>query len=121
MTTKIRIFNNPQFGEICTLMGENSEPLFCAADVCKALGYANPRDAISKHVDEGDVAKRDTIDNLGRKQPTSFINESGLYALIGLAKETSDSAWMRGLFQPNPFKPTADPIHNETRRMGSYR
>lgn len=80
--TDIQIFSNPQFGEIRTLADEANEPLFCAADVCKALGYANGRDAIAKHVSEDDVAKRDTIDNLGRTQTAAFVNESGLYSLI---------------------------------------
>lgn len=79
---EIQIFKNPQFGEIRTAVGVNNEPLFCAIDVCKALGYSNGRDAISKHVQEDDVAKCDTIDSIGRKQNTSFINESGLYSLI---------------------------------------
>lgn len=32
----------------------------CAADLCRALGYNNGRDAIARHCDEGDVVKRDT-------------------------------------------------------------
>lgn len=79
--TDIQIFSNPQFGEIRTLADEANEPLFCAADVCKALGYANPRDAISRHVDEGDVAKHDTPTVSG-VQTMTFVNESGLYSLI---------------------------------------
>lgn len=78
----IKIFSNPQFGEIRTVVNGQGEPLFCASDVCKALGYANPRDAVAKHVSEDDVAKRDIIDSLGRTQSASFINESGLYSLI---------------------------------------
>lgn len=78
---EIQIFSNPQFGEIRTLADEANEPMFCAADVCKALGYANPRDAISRHVDEGDVAKRDTPTTSG-VQTMTFVNESGLYSLI---------------------------------------
>lgn len=61
---------------------ENGEPLFCAPDVCKALGYANTADALRKHCREDGIAKRDTIDNLGRKQHTTFINEQNLYRLI---------------------------------------
>lgn len=79
---EIQIFNNEQFGEIRTVLSETNEPLFCASDVCTALGYANGRDAISKHVEEYDVAKRDIIDSLGRTQSASFVNESGLYSLI---------------------------------------
>lgn len=78
----VQIFKNEQFGEIRTVVNEQGEPLFCASDVCKALGYANSRDAVAKHVGEDDVAKRDIIDSLGRNQFASFINESGLYSLI---------------------------------------
>lgn len=59
-----------------------SQPWFNANDVCAALELANPRDALAKHVDSDDVAKRDIIDSLGRVQLASFVNESGLYSLI---------------------------------------
>ena len=90
----IQIFSNPQFGEIRTLADEANEPLFCAADVCKALGYANPRDAISRHVDEGDVAKRDTPTTSG-VQTMTFVNESGLYSLIFGSKLDSAKVFKR--------------------------
>ena len=66
--------------------GENGEPWFNANDVCAATGHANARDALEKHVDEDDVAKRDTIDSLGRTQSVNFINESGVYSLMLLGK-----------------------------------
>ena len=55
----IKIFEKEEFGTI-RVAGTPEEPLFCASDVCKALGYANSRDTIVKHVDEKNVAKRDT-------------------------------------------------------------
>lgn len=67
--------------EIRTLI-VNDEPWFVASDVCRILGFGNPRQALSSHVDEDDVQKLDTIDNLGRTQQKNVINESGLYALI---------------------------------------
>lgn len=91
----LQIFSNPQFGEIRTLADEANEPLFCAADVCKALGYTNPRKAVADHVSEDDVTKRDTIDNLGRTQTASFVNESGLYALIFGSKLDSAKAFKK--------------------------
>lgn len=90
MSNNIQVFNSPEFGEIRTA-GTPDEPLFCAADICKALGYSNHRDAISKHVDEGDVAKRDMGVVTGKKADgtdarqvvsVTYVNESGLYALI---------------------------------------
>lgn len=56
-------------------------PWFNANDVCEALYLMNPRDAIAKHVDSEDVAKRDTL-TPGGNQLQNHINESGLYALI---------------------------------------
>lgn len=64
---------------------ENGEPLFCAADVCKALGYANPADALRKHCVEGGIAKRDTPTSSG-VQPMAYINEPNLYRLVARSK-----------------------------------
>ena len=101
---EIQIFNSPQFGEIRTATNDNNEPLFCAADVCKALGYVNGRDAISKHVDDPDVAKRDAWVTTGTKADGSeakrqtlmtFVNESGLYSLIFGSKLESAKQFKR--------------------------
>ena len=78
---QIQIFKNQEFGAIRTLTNEQGEPVFCAKDVCDALKYGNSREALRKHVDEKDVTKRDTLTK-GGKQMMTFINESGLYALI---------------------------------------
>ena len=76
------IFRNVEFGTIRTMSNEQGDVMFCAKDVCGALGYNNSREALRKHVNGDDVTKRDTVDSLGRKNFASFINESGLYALI---------------------------------------
>lgn len=107
--TNIQVFNNEQFGSIRTT-GTADEPLFCAADVCKALGYANGRDAVAKHCDEGDVAKCDTPTQSGTQLMT-YVNESGLYSLIFGSK----------LEQAKQFKHwvTADVLPT-IRKTGSY-
>ena len=79
----IQIFQNQEFGAIRTISNEQGEAMFCAKDVCEALGYSNGRDAVRKHVDGEDkttVAICDTGSNY--KSQAIFINESGLYALI---------------------------------------
>lgn len=78
----ITIFQSPEFGNIRTMRDEKGEPLFCAKDVCDALGYDQARKAVQRHVDEGDGTKHTLIDSLGREQQAIFINESGLYSLI---------------------------------------
>lgn len=77
---EIKIFSNHEFGEIRTVSIEG-EPWLVGRDVAQALGYSNPRDAISKHVDMEDkgVAKCDTP---GGTQDLTVINESGLYSLV---------------------------------------
>lgn len=54
---------------------------FNANDVCDILGYAKPNNAVQNHVFEEDVTKRDILTK-GGKQEMTYINESGLYALI---------------------------------------
>lgn len=101
---EIQIFNSPQFGEIRTATDDNNEPLFCAADVCKALGYENPRKAVSDHIDDPDVTKRYAWVTTGTKADGSeakrqtlmtFVNESGLYSLIFGSKLESAKQFKR--------------------------
>lgn len=82
--SNIQIFNNPEFGEIRTI-DQNGEPWFVGKDVATALGYADPRGAISKKVDDLDrgVAKMATPSG---EQEMTIINESGLYSLCFSSK-----------------------------------
>lgn len=78
---ELKIFNNSEFGEIRTIMGEDSEPWFVGKDVAEILGFKNSRDAIKTHVFEEDKGV-ESIYTPGGKQSLSVINESGLYALV---------------------------------------
>lgn len=49
----IQIFQNEQFGKVRIAMNESNEPLFCLADVAKALGYSNPAKAVIDHCKGG--------------------------------------------------------------------
>ena len=49
----IKIFENPQFGEIRT-MAQDGEPWFVGKDVAELLGYVKPQNAIAAHVDDED-------------------------------------------------------------------
>lgn len=42
MKDQVTIFENVQFGQIRTSVTESGEPLFCLADVCKAIGLTQP-------------------------------------------------------------------------------
>ena len=90
MTNIIQKFSNNQFGELRSLMIDD-KPYFVAQDLCRELGYSNPRDAITRHVDEDDVTKAGIpkfVYAHGVKTDKTYnikmlmVNESGLYALI---------------------------------------
>lgn len=76
----LQIFSNEEFGAVRTMVIDN-EIWFVGKDVADALGYAEPRSAVSKKVDDTDrgVAEMETPSG---KQIMTIINESGLYALI---------------------------------------
>lgn len=89
---QMQVFNNPEFGEVRTVE-ENGAVLFCATDVAKALGYSNPRDAISRHC--RGVVKRDAWVQTGEKADgtpaarsteMSFITEGDIYRLAARSK-----------------------------------
>lgn len=79
---ELQIFNNEEFGEIRTT-DIAGKPYFVATDVAVALGYTNPRDAVSRHC-KG-VVKRDTPTSSGI-QSMSYIGEGDLYRLIMKSK-----------------------------------
>lgn len=81
---EILVFSNSEFGNIRTV-SIDGEPWLVGRDVAKVLGYANPHDALAKHVDVEDkgVAKCDT---LGGVQELAVVNESGFYSLVFSSK-----------------------------------
>lgn len=79
---ELQIFNNEEFGEV-RMTEINGKPYFVATDVATALGYTNPRKAISDHC--RGVTKRDTPTSSGVQQ-MSYINEGDLYRLIMKSK-----------------------------------
>ncbi len=75
----LRIFSNPEFGEVRTQTYEG-EPMFCLSDVCKAIDIANPRN-VKARLDAEDVRQMDTLTS-GGNQSLTYITEGGLYEAI---------------------------------------
>lgn len=90
---EIQIFNNPTFGEVRTV-SINDEPWFVGKDVAQALGYSDTAQAIRKHVDAEDKGVVE-MTTPGGIQPTTAINESGLYSLILSSKLPSAKEFKR--------------------------
>lgn len=84
--TDIQIFSNPQFGEIRTAIGEKGEPMFCLADVCKAVGLTNAS-SVKTRLDKGDVQVFDlhalklTEGSIGNTK-ANFITENAFYDVL---------------------------------------
>ena len=75
---QMEIFKNPEFGSI-RVVEENGKYLFCGADAARALGYARPNEAVSKHC-KGTLKRR--TPTTGGIQEMLFIPEGDLYRLI---------------------------------------
>ncbi len=76
------------------VFGTFENPLFVAADVCACLGIGNHRMALQR-VDSDDVSLIDVIDDRGRTQSTSVVNESGLYALVLTSRKPEAKAFKK--------------------------
>lgn len=77
---EIQIFQNSEFGEVRTIIIDG-EPWFVGNDIAKPLGYAAPKNAVAKFVDDEDKQKH-RFDSSGQRREMIVINESGLYSLI---------------------------------------
>lgn len=78
MENQIKIFNNPNFGEV-RVAGTSDEPMFCLADVCKILDIKQFR---KERLTDDVISNQPIIDSLGREQQALFVNEDGLFDVI---------------------------------------
>lgn len=85
MVTNIAIFKSEQFGQV-RILNEHGKIYFCGKDVAEALHYVDSGKAIRQHCKKDGRAKRPVIDNIGRKQEMTFIDEGNLYRLITHSK-----------------------------------
>ena len=83
---ELQIFNSEEFGEIRTITKDN-EPMFCLADVCKALEISNVGN-VKQRLSEKGIHTADTPTK-GGLQKMIFINESNLYKTIFQSRKES--------------------------------
>jgi prophage antirepressor-like protein len=103
----IQVFENKEFGAVRTTEIDG-KPYFSASDVATALGYSNPRDAISRHC-KG-VVKHD-IPTTSGIQALSFIPEGDIYRLIIRSQLPSAERFERWVF---------DEVLPQIRQTGGY-
>lgn len=83
----IQIFNNPEFGEIRTIIIDGKD-YFYGVDVAKALMYERPSKAVSDHC-KG-ILTLDTLKNEGG-YPEKLIPEGDIYRLTVKASEQNNN------------------------------
>lgn len=82
----IQVFQSPQFGQVRTA-GTSDNPLFCLADLCKAVGLSNPS-SVKARLDAEDVQLIDlhalnSTEGIGAGNTVSnFVTESGFYDVL---------------------------------------
>lgn len=76
----LQIFKNEKFGEVRTTE-INNVPYICLVDVCKILDLEQVS-RVKSRLNQDGVTISKVIDNLGREQNATFINESNLYKVI---------------------------------------
>ena len=90
MSNEIEIFNNTQFGNIRVQKDEDGEPLFCLADVCRALEIDRTDNVAKQVCDEFGcpLLKRGHLtDSLGRIQEANFITEQQMYFVMSSSRK----------------------------------
>lgn len=107
MNDNLEIFKNEEFGEVRTIMLDD-KPYFMASDIAKALGYARPNDAVSRHCRA--TVKHSTPIS-GKIQKVNFIPEGDMYRLIAHSKLPSAERFESWIF---------DEVLPTIRRTGGY-
>lgn len=106
---QLTVFNFNQ-QEVRTVLVE-TEPFFCLKDVCDILEVGNVSQLKTRLIQDG-VITNEVIDNLGRTQQATFINESNLYKTIFQSRKPQAEAfteWVTGEVLPS------------IRKTGSYK
>jgi prophage antirepressor-like protein len=101
MFMELQIFNNSEFGEIRTIT-KDDEPMFCLADVCKALEISNVGN-VKQRLSEKGIHTADTLTN-GGMQKMIFISEANLYKTIFQSRKESAERftdWVTGEVLPS--------------------
>lgn len=97
----LQIFNNEEFGEVRTVV-VNNEPMFCLADVCRALELTQPS-KVKERLNQKGVNIIPTL-TAGGEQKLLYINESNLYKAIFQSRKKSAERftdWVTGEVLPS--------------------
>ena len=105
MDDNLKLFENPDFGDVRVLLDEKSNPWFVGNDIARCLGYENLGNAVKRFVDDEDsIFLTSDCKSMGFKinplinqavREIKLINESGMYSLIMSSKMESAKKFKR--------------------------
>lgn len=95
-TNLLEIFGGENSATIRTEESETGQPLFCASDVARALGYSKPNNAVLRHCKN--LVKKETKIS-GKIQAINFIEEPDIYRLVIRSKLPSAVKFEKMLFE----------------------
>lgn len=108
---ELKLFENPEFGNVRTLETDDGKVMFCGKDIASALGYKDTVNAIKSHCKKDGVAIHHLTDNMGRQQEFKFINEGNVYRLITHSKLPNAERFEKWVF---------DEVLPSIRKHGAY-
>lgn len=89
-----QVFDNPEFGRLRVIHGEDGEPWFVAKDVCDALGLGNVGQALAR-LDDDEKSSITLNDGTPGNPNKAIVSESGLYALALTSRKPEAHAFKR--------------------------
>lgn len=105
MDNNLKLFENPDFGDVRVLLDEKNNPWFVGNDIARCLGYENLGNAVKRFVDDEDsIVLTSDCKSMGFKmnplinqavKEIKLINESGMYSLIMSSKMESAKKFKR--------------------------
>lgn len=90
---KLDEFEDQRFGKIRVSINETGDPLFVAADVCKALDIEDTGRATSR-LDEDELTRIKIVSG-GQNREVIAVNEPGLYSLVLGSRKPEAKAFKR--------------------------
>jgi len=80
MSSELQVYEDERFGRVRTVMGNDGEPWFVAADIARVLEMADATHAVrGLEEDEKGIHK---VETLGGEQDMAVITEAGLYTIL---------------------------------------
>ena len=105
MDDNLKLFENPDFGDVRVLLDEKNNPWFVGNDIARCLGYENLGNAVKRFIDDEDsIILTSDCKSMGFKinplinqavREIKLINESGMYSLIMSSKMESAKKFKR--------------------------